>query len=92
MKIPPSPAVWLNVGFVFLGILLLAVVSAEWVAPSDSLFGQTPLWGQAICAALGLIAIGVGILSSDSVRRIMARHMNGIPLRGAPRWGEHYKK
>ena len=35
--------------------------------------------GPAICAALGLIAIGVGILSSGSVRRIMARHRNEVP-------------
>lgn len=92
MKIPPSPSVWLNVGFVFLGSLLLAVVSAEWVAPSNTLFGETPLWGQTICAALGLIAVGVGILSSDSVRRIMARHRNEVPPRGVSRWGEYYKE
>ena len=92
MKIPSSPSMWLNAQFIFGGGIMLAVVSAEWVAPSNTLFGETPLWGQAICAALGLIAIGVGILSSGSVRRIMARHRNEVPPRDVSRWGEYYKK
>lgn len=83
-----------NVFLVFLGGLLLTIVVADWNSATRQV--------NAMLMVIGFAALGTGILADvinkGFLARLlsmfippMARYINEVPLRGASRWGKHYK-